>query len=565
MDPVDGPWLFGYGLTGFKSLRGDTPAKVGPLGKVNFLVGRNNHGKSTVMRAAALWANRRETNPGESVETMTMVPVPAAWLRRYLRVVADMEQQLVDSGQIALINDDQYGVWLPGRIGKSAPEPLLRAIRAEIIRSGQGMTQPPSPPPAPTNVVTIPAFRQLRPGRKPESVGERQIPDLASGEGLVEELGRWFAPENPGSPQYDQAQARWIQLRDFLREVLEEPDAQLEVANNQRDLHVRLSQGGRMLHIDELGDGIKQVLMIAAASILYDDHLVLLEEPEIHLHAGLQRKLLAFLANETQNQYLIATHSAHVLDLPGARIFHVTHDGVSTRVSPAIRASDVQQVCQDLGYMASDLLQANYTIWVEGPSDRTYWQAWLRLVDPELVEGVHFAIMNYGGYLIDYVHLRDEPHTEIKELVHLLRLGRRCTVIADSDKKAESDELRETLRRLADEASSPGSGHLLVCEWVSTVENMVPRDLFREVVLECHSTAGQRLKTGDSHGPFDDPFAGMGRSTFSKVDIAQRVAERITLEHMSTHLVQAANDLAGRIRTANGLRPRDSVQGDEAE
>ena len=122
-----------------------------------------------------------------------------------------------------------------------------------------------------------------------------------------------------------------------------------------------------MLHIDSLGDGIKQVLMIAAACIYYDDHLVLLEEPEIHLHAGLQRKLMRFLSEHTSSQYVIATHSAHVLDLPESRIFHVTHDGVSTKVSPAVRSSDVQQVCVDLGYMASDLLQSNYTVWVEGP------------------------------------------------------------------------------------------------------------------------------------------------------------------------------------------------------
>ncbi|KRB80135.1 hypothetical protein ASE01_01135 [Nocardioides sp. Root190] len=381
---------------------------------------------------------------------------------------------------------------------------------------------------------------------------EGQKADLASGEGLVAELSTWERPREPDTPAYSLAKDRWSKLQAFVRDVLEDPTAQLEVAD-ATDLHVKLAQAGAMLHIDNLGDGIKQVLMIAAACIYYDDHLVLLEEPETHLHAGLQRKLMRFLATNTSSQYLIATHSAHVLDLPGARIFHVTHDGQSTQIAPAVRASEVQQVCLDLGYMASDLLQSNYTIWVEGPSDRIYWSRWLALAAPDLIEGVHFTIMSYGGYLIDGVHLLDEPDPATEDLVQLLRLGRRCVVIADSDKSAPDGALRPTLVRLQEESARPGSGQVIVCDWVRTVENLVPRGTFREAVVARHRTAGKRLRTPAVFGPFDEPFEGMKKGTYSKVTIAKDVAAALALEDISGSLLSVVLDLATQIRMANGL------------
>lgn len=550
MNPGEGPWLFGYATTRLKSTTEDRPVRVAPLGRVNFLVGRNNHGKSTVLLAARRWAEHAVSRQQDTTSE-TLFPAPRSQLARWIGPDVSLEQ-LIQQGKLVEIDDDRLGLWLPGIRGSLNGSQAASIVR-QVLRTLGTPQLKGTTPPLPTNQVLIPAFRRIR------SAGEqsqtREKPDLASGEGLIEQLGAWLSPANPGTDEYRQSRRRASKLREFMRDVLEDREADLEVAHTQRDLHVRLAQAGDMLDINQLGDGIKQVLMIAAACIYYDDHLVLLEEPEIHLHAGLQRKLMRFLANQTENQYIVATHSAHILDLPGARIFHVTHDGSGTTVSAAVRASEVSRVCQDLGYMASDLLQANYTIWVEGPSDRLYWRRWLELVDDDLVEGVHYTIMAYGGYLIDGVHLRDEPDPEVvaDDLVQLLRLGRQCTVIADSDKADESAPLRESIQRLREEADSPGSGHLLVCEWVSTVENLLPRDLFRSVVKDKHSRAGKRLQVA-AHTPFSPPFHGMAAGSYSKVQIARRVAEQLDESHLDAQLRPVVVDLAERIRSANGLR-----------
>lgn len=329
MDSIKGPWIHGFAIHGVRSLRGGKLVRVGPLGKINFLVGRNNHGKSTILRQAVYWsANLRlgKTGPpqmdarsdGRSAETL--VPVRRDLIQSRARHQNVSESALVAQYGWIVLDDDHYGMWVD-RVGNQDPQAAAKNfVSRNIGNPGRGNVIGPA---FANDYVLIPAFRQLRPAPEdtPESLQRRpkRGPDIASGEGLIAELASWERPTEPGSEEYEAAGDRWRRLKHFLREVLEDPDADIEVASNQTDLHVQLAQAGRMLKIDDLGDGIKQILMIAAACVYYDGSFVCLEEPEIHLHAGLQRKLLRFLATQTSSQYLIATHSAHVLDLPEDR------------------------------------------------------------------------------------------------------------------------------------------------------------------------------------------------------------------------------------------------------
>src|SRR5205085_993589 len=70
------------------------------------------------------------------------------------------------------------------------------------------------------------------------------------------------------------------------------------------------------LPADDCGLGLQDLLVIIYFAVSNKHNLVLLEEPENHLHPELQRRLLKFLKEDTNEnkQYLISTHSSVFLD-----------------------------------------------------------------------------------------------------------------------------------------------------------------------------------------------------------------------------------------------------------
>lgn len=227
--------------------------------------------------------------------------------------------------------------------GAVQPEDVMRRVMSSI----GGFESLPK-------VVTIMSARRVEPSSEEPSTSS------LSGRGLIDELA---AIQNPAYDKWTESRPRWAAINDFVRTILGDSNASLSIPHDRAT--IQMETPDRVLPLSSLGSGVEQVIVLAAAATVTVKSLVCVEEPETNLHPLLQKKLIRYLSENTDNQYVVATHSSHLLDYARATAYHVrlTTHGSSARL--ARRPHELIDICNDLGYRPSDLLQANCVIWVE--------------------------------------------------------------------------------------------------------------------------------------------------------------------------------------------------------
>jgi predicted ATP-dependent endonuclease of OLD family len=248
-----------------------------------------------------------------------------------------------------------------------------------------------------------------------------------------------------------------------------------------------------------------------------------------------------------ENQYLIATHSAHFLDLPEAAIFHVRLESGVSIVEPAVTDKAKSSICSDLGYRPSDLLQANSVIWVEGPSDRIYINHWIHAVDPALKEGLHYSILFYGGRLLSHLTANDP---EVEEFISLRRLNRHITIVIDSDRSKADEPINSTKKRVVDEFNQ-GPGFAWVTQG-REIENYVAPYLM-EPAIKAICAKAKKLASPD---PYEHIWhyvtdSGEVRDDADKMKVAREVS-RAEPNLFVLDLRPQVEKLVEIIRTSNG-------------
>lgn len=224
-----------------------------------------------------------------------------------------------------------------------------------------------------------------------------------------------------------------------------------------------IEDNGRKIALSNCGTGIKTVFLILGMILLQpkiekkqkSDYVFAFEELENNLHPQLLRRLLSFITDEClENRFsmVLTTHSNVTIDffsnIEESQIYHIKSNNGLSQINSVQTFFDSKNVLTDLDVRASDLLQSNGVIWVEGPSDRILLNQWISSWgDNQFHEGIHYQILFYGGRLLS--HLSGD--TSDTGLIKMLSVNSNAAIVIDSDKRREDDDLNSTKKRLIKE------------------------------------------------------------------------------------------------------------------
>ena len=253
--------------------------------------------------------------------------------------------------------------------------------------------------------------------------------------------------------------------------------------------------------LSKSGSGIKTIILVLLNLLVIPNesgHNVRnivygFEELENNLHPAIQKKLFDYIYKfAVQNDiYIFLTTHSHIainmfFEKNRACIYHVTKGAKGASVKRIESHIDKTGILDDLDIKASDILQANGIIWVEGPSDRIYIKRWLDIFfDNRFEEGKHYQFLYYGGRLLSHYSAEEET-----DLINIFKVNRNAAIVMDSDKRKAGDELNCTKKRIIEELKKAD----MFC-WVTEgkeIENYIPKDaieklLDRKIETECQT------------------------------------------------------------------------------
>lgn len=311
------------------------------LGAINVLIGANNAGKSSILRALSLLQTGLEGG----------IPDVRAGAQN-----AQIMIHLSDLGDHADWKR-QYG----SHLGNGTLNITIQSLDRKtgnisnnlVLDNGSSIGMVPLFPPIEPNHFIIPHFSKRKAVAYNEDVRlQYAIQIYPNMSNLAAKLSRL---SNPSFPGYEQYRSSCEAILGFMVSAVPSEGGQRPGA---------YLPNRESIYIDQMGEGVPNIVSLLADLAISEGKLFLIEEPENDLHPTALKALLDSIITSSQaNQFVVSTHSnivlRHLGAMPDSRVYKIaTSPGSWPTVAEAHLIDNTPEArisaLQELGYSLSD-------------------------------------------------------------------------------------------------------------------------------------------------------------------------------------------------------------------
>jgi len=439
-------------IKNFKRFRDETVVNFEPI---TVLLGGNNSGKSTVLQALSIFqycmeVTRKRKNGGFTLDTKTIGPEEFGALP-----VAEPTDLWPDSKPAGAINieakfsnDATISFEITMSFNRFSITPALHGEAGKLIETTK------------VRYVPIHSGLALREGFLLAPERAERLRELQHGSVIRNLL--WDLKEHN--------KERWKKLKEILERLY--PTATLDVTfDSQVDRFISSEYQdnvlGRGLDVVVSGTGFQQVLQIFTGVLSQGSTIVLMDEPDAHLHARLQVEMMRIFADLVEGeglQFVLASHSPYLISAAPPGSLRAMIDG---KAHPFATEPEQMDLLDTLGAFDRmeivPLLRTKSVVFVENRDDRNYLELsarklWGEAKTRKIWDGLSFLYTYQEPVSADVKRLA----RQVKDLLNApglsqLHGGRqaRFLVIGDRDYRSASGS-RKARKELEKKAKGEG-------------------------------------------------------------------------------------------------------------
>lgn len=280
--------------------------------------------------------------------------------------------------------------------------------------------------------------------------------------------------------------------------------------------------------LDKYGSGFEQFLIMFHRffEMYVKDTIVFLEEPEVHLHPLLQRKLLQILIRSSKfNQFIITTHSTIFCRYQVGVIkpFLIKKQNFESKIKE-INSELMDEIKFALGHVNSDLFGYNAVLFVEGTTEEKSIPLLAKNLDIDIVnDGIRIVNSESYGNLV-----------QIKNIIDLLKdTGTKVYALYDNHRKTQGklEQIQKTLLK---------SEHLeLQKDFEYSFGSNIISDTIEYLLKEKGFTLTQKEKSS-----LENDLGNINKNTYevARNFCSQRTGEKLTKTELAENMAKYLNN-----------------------